>query len=384
MAGTFLEMVAVRGPLMRGSLGGRGSLSHRPGHFDRVPRTPDNWGLVEAKEVTEDELLRSAPGTSARQLKRWRMEGLMPRPIQRHVAGRRGSVSSYPPQAVGQLASLLRLRSQERRLDELRFRLWWQGYWVEEAALRATLVGLAEKSISELQGLRDRYGDAYGAADEVIRQLDASGLRHPFLRLIRYNIKGSSYDFQAVVYAIVLLAFGETPVWESPDVGADEADPDTRAAMERALGLVRAVQDRLDEVGPLVEEPVDVPGLFDRLLTAKVLPITTLSDVPKTASMEELNEARDFSRTIVQDLGAIATALERLVGRGAFGLGVFAVIERSESDASMLSLIILFIVRVTRALTPEERQNAWDVREALAEVAPKAREVIALKIQKEG
>jgi hypothetical protein len=312
------------------------------------------------------------------------MEGLMPRPIQRHVAGRRGSVSSYPPEAVGQLASLLRLRSEERRLDELRFRLWWQGYWVEEAALRATLVGLAEKSISELRDLRDRFGDAYGAADEVIRQLDASGLRHPFLRLMRYNIKGPSYDLEAVVYAIVLLAFGETPAWESPDVGADEADPDIRAVMEQALGLVRAVHDRWNEVGPLLEEPVDVPGLFDRLLTAKVLPITTLSDVPKTASMEELNEARDFSRTIVQDLGAIATALERLVGRGAFGLGVFAVIERSESDASMLSLIILFIVRVTRALTPEERQNAWDVREALAEVAPKAREVIALKIQKEG
>jgi hypothetical protein len=333
--------------------------------------------------VTEEALLRSAPGTTARQLKRWRMEGLMPRPIQRHVAGRRGSVSSYPPEAVGQLASLLRLRSEERRLDQLRFRLWWQGYWVGEEALRATLVGLAEESISELRRLRDRYGDAYGAADEVIRQLDTSGLRHPLFRLMRYNIKGSSYELEAVVYAIVLLAFGETPVWESPDVGADEADPDTRAVMERALGLVRAVQDRWDKVGPLVEEPVDVPGLFERLLTAGALPITNLPDVPKKASMEELDAARDFGRIVVEDLGTIATALERLVGRGAFGLGVFAVMERSEADPSRLALFVLFMVLVTRAFTPEERQNAQDVREALAEVAPKAREVIALNLRKD-
>lgn len=261
--------------------------------------------------------------------------------------------------------------------------LWWEEHWLDESALRSSLSSLANDSIAEFDGWRDQFGGAYGVADEIVKQLNATGVTHPLLRLLRYNIRGTQYDLDAVVYAIVLLAYGETPVWETPDVDADEADPDVRQVMERAIGFARAVQDKWGDVGPLIEEPADAPGLFERLIDAGVLPLTNLLTIPPQGSLEELNEARDHTRLLVENLGPIALALERRIGRGSFGLGVFALLARQTPDAKTLVLIILIMFALYRVLTDEERETFTGVREAIEEVAPMAREVVASDLRRQ-
>src|SRR5439155_6794105 len=98
--------------------------------------------------LTERELLEVARQhryeLTPRVLKRWRMEGLIPRPRQIHALGKRGSGSLYPPESVDQLLAVCELRDRERRFDELRFRLWWEGRWVEAEALRRSLLNLID------------------------------------------------------------------------------------------------------------------------------------------------------------------------------------------------------------------------------------------------
>jgi hypothetical protein len=334
---------------------------------------------VDEDGVSEEDLLAQFPEVSPRQLKRWRMEGIFPRPEQIHVEGRRGSASRYPSFAVEQLTAIQAIRENEHRFDEIRFALWWQGSWVEGTALRTTLSALVGEALSPLEELRERYGDPYGVADEVITQMRGSALRNPFVRLMRWNIKGTTYDLETGVYALVLLAFGEEPVWDATDVGSDEEDTSPRLVMERAMGLVRAVHESRSDLGPLSDDPPDAPGFFERLLAAGTLPLANLAEVPGSASLADLNDSRDIARVFVEELGPVAEALEIVIGRDAFGLGVFAVVSRLGTDSALHALLVSWLVLASRAWTDEERGTLAALRDALHDVAPKAREVIALK-----
>src|SRR2546423_125292 len=88
------------------------------------------------------------------QRKRWAREGLLPHPVQDHVRGIRGSESRYPPGTLEQLVAVARLHRSERRFDELRLDLWWEGYWVEPDRLRASLAGLLDDAVAEFREIR--------------------------------------------------------------------------------------------------------------------------------------------------------------------------------------------------------------------------------------
>ena len=59
---------------------------------------------------------------------------------------------------------------------------------------------------------------------------------------------------------------------------------------------------------------------------------------------------------------SFALALERLKGRGSFGLGVFALLARQAPNPRALALITIIMLMLFRALTEEERMNYIGVR----------------------
>lgn len=99
-------------------------------------------------------LLRLHPGgteiCTEAQFDRWVREGLLPRGKQVHTPGLQGSESLYPPGTDRQLLALRELRERERRLERLLVLMWWQGYTVDETALRDALKRLLQLQLNDL------------------------------------------------------------------------------------------------------------------------------------------------------------------------------------------------------------------------------------------
>ncbi|QBD80478.1 hypothetical protein EPA93_32695 [Ktedonosporobacter rubrisoli] len=76
---------------------------------------------------------------SVYQLARWHRAGLLPRPQQHPLKGGRGTCSLYPPGTGEQLLLLCSLRTCERRLAHLAWRVWLAGYRVEGKLIRIQL-----------------------------------------------------------------------------------------------------------------------------------------------------------------------------------------------------------------------------------------------------
>jgi hypothetical protein len=76
---------------------------------------------------------------SAAQLARWHRAGLLPRPRQQALGRAQGTQTLYPPGTGEQLLFLCSLRSHQRRLTLLAWKLWWAGYPVSLPVIRRQL-----------------------------------------------------------------------------------------------------------------------------------------------------------------------------------------------------------------------------------------------------
>jgi hypothetical protein len=85
------------------------------------------------------------------QLVRWHRTGLLPRPSQRPLGRGRGTVTAYPPGTAAQVVALCQIRDGERRLGRIAFRLWWDGFAVDLAVIRAQLQAVGHSIEADLQ-----------------------------------------------------------------------------------------------------------------------------------------------------------------------------------------------------------------------------------------
>jgi hypothetical protein len=76
---------------------------------------------------------------SASQLARWHRAGLLPRPRQRPLGRGKGTETIYPPGASAQVVALCQIKDEERRLDQVAFRLWWDGFAIDPELIKAQL-----------------------------------------------------------------------------------------------------------------------------------------------------------------------------------------------------------------------------------------------------
>src|SRR5215470_16804556 len=82
---------------------------------------------------------------SERQLVRWQNSGLLPRPRRRFLGRGRGSEAVYPEGATQRLLAICRIHQsdQEKRLDYVLWRLWWEGHNVDIKRVRQFLRDVA-------------------------------------------------------------------------------------------------------------------------------------------------------------------------------------------------------------------------------------------------
>ena len=93
------------------------------------------------------------------QLVRWHRAGLLPRPKRRGLGRGKGTETYYPPGTWKQLEALLRAKREDRRLREIAWRMWLEGFPVEEF-IRSDFTSSAEAFMEDLRSALDRFDSA--------------------------------------------------------------------------------------------------------------------------------------------------------------------------------------------------------------------------------
>ena len=107
---------------------------------------------------------------TAAQMARWHRAGLSPRPRQRALGQGRGTVSTCTAGTAAQVVAICQIKDDERRLDRIAFRLWWEGFAVQPSVIRGQLQAalLALEAGFQLED-RERRGHGSGAENLMRR-----------------------------------------------------------------------------------------------------------------------------------------------------------------------------------------------------------------------
>lgn len=354
-------MAACRAPLQRRLL-----VAHAAKFLTAV-RAPLTLSLV-AEHMTERQLLTAARRqgckVSADQLKRWRRAELIPRPIQTHPTGQLGSQATYPPGTLTRLLAVCELRKRFRRLERIRFELWWSGHYAGAMApIRAFLIAQLEGLLTELREHRDRFDDPFDAAEAATSDSNPH-LRHRGLRTMRRLAKDDQ-DFGSAMFAILLDLFGGEPAWDLKS--GDE--PSLAELVERATGVERAKTDRLfsgERLLPATTSIVDTIQDFGQS-------IFNLDDpgwAIREASDAQLVTARVQARLIVQGLPAVAHIVAARYGRDHAGLSVLGALD--STDPVLVTVVVQWALLMPSLMTTEaETTTVAKTLDALAVNADK-------------
>lgn len=253
---------------------------------------------------------------SPSQLGRLHRAGLIPAPQIRALGRGRGTESRYPPGTSACLVRVMEIHAREHRLTSTAWRLWWEDGGKIPAPARKLLVRAARSWDEE----RDRLvtllaGDEAGAPaavaemDQLYADAENDRLRGP-LGEARRNV--GRERFATVVRVLGEVGAGRF-ISRDHDGDADEAG----RLIDRALGLERGRTDRLASAAPwLNSDPgVDLGLLSDILGARSMVGLAEISD-------SQIDLARVEVQSLIGVVTAVAPLVERLHGRGAFGLGM--------------------------------------------------------------
>jgi hypothetical protein len=330
-------------------------------------RTPDPYGVDDW--LTEKELLaaarRNGCTVSADQLKRWRRAELIPRPRQRHPTGQRGSTTAYPPGTLTQLLAVCELRKRFKKLDRIRFELWWSGhYGGPTGPIRAFLIARLEALLTEAREHRDRFEDPADAAEAAVSgPIHAS--RNPALRVMRRLAKDDE-NVRSVLYAVLLELFGGEVPWDhdtragvatllnlfgaSVISDAPELEPSLRELVERATGFDRAKTDRLDEGVTLLPDGESFVDVIRTLFRARLFDLDEPGWAIEHATDNELETARIRAR-LTTGLSPIAQVVATQHGRDYAGMTFLAIADIR--DPAVVAVVFQYCVLIPSLWTPD-------------------------------
>ena len=211
---------------------------------------------------------------NAEKLRRWQRIGLLPR-VQRHGRGRgRGTESFYPAGSAEQLVALCRQVKERRVLRDAAWAIWWEGYWVKK---NWVLLGLVTQ-LAQIKVFFDVWvGDESEASEEPVEQLviQTQNERLPApMGSIRRSLGQEAFT---TFYILLSRVFGGDHLVLSDLEGEPEI-------MANGLGSdnTRETETILQAVG-------------------KTLNFHTLRDALVAATFEELCDARDEVRGVLND-----------------------------------------------------------------------------------
>ena len=276
---------------------------------------------------------------SPRQLKRWRLTGLVPSPTRQGLGRGRGSCSSYPPGTVELVVALAKLPRRSRAVAPATLSLFALGLSVDEAALRHAHSEWAARTLEKMQRAarsRDPLDLAEAAAKRTLRPFTRTGLGRQYLRRLRGRDEPARAVLLSAVTALTSVVISGVP--SSPEAFGEYLD---------AMGASQAL-----EAAGVPRDQAAHAFLADAGATEALgaLSLGSLSAVYSTAPLGELAEARDALNAVIawmtgpglqllqaSPLGPLVAGLGAdylgmlegdLVGRAAIGVPVVLTLRR--------------------------------------------------------
>lgn len=162
---------------------------------------------------------------TARQLKRWHTEGLLPAPRQVHRFGQKDSTTVYPSGTRGQVAALAIIARAFKRRTLRGWYLWRLGFQVPETYWRPRLLLAAERLTtgrSAIVQIIDEVPDISDPAVAAIERHSHQAVSHPFAGRLKQQI--GAHHLAAFLVDMVLMFGGEHPLWNEASASPDTND----------------------------------------------------------------------------------------------------------------------------------------------------------------
>jgi hypothetical protein len=259
---------------------------------------------------------------SARQLRRWVSEGLLPRPRQPGLgAGNGRAPRCFPKEAAGQLLALCRLRKTISSIKGIGWELFWQSYEVGEKFWRPELKRAARDLDAKLAQIK-RAGVGDGEIpDKVFDMLSLiyhSSTDNKIIRQIRKRLDEGR--FQTFLMTMLQTATGRyegLPKWHD----ATEHD-EAAAILTRGFGLQQIGRAEVQShIGaPQLDATIDAPLSWLAMRLRQGSAAASL----RAASDQDIRSARDELRSILTLLSDAAGALRSEFGERASALNTLS------------------------------------------------------------
>src|ERR1700733_9866438 len=111
-----------------------------------------------APAESRDEVIQRALvlgyAVSPTQLARWHRAGLLPRPRQQALGRGRGTETLYPAGTALQVVAICQIKDEERRLERIAFRLWWEGFSVDLSVIQGQLAAAVQSFEQSIRQVR--------------------------------------------------------------------------------------------------------------------------------------------------------------------------------------------------------------------------------------
>lgn len=217
----------------------------------------------------------------------------------RYPGGRRGAETVYPGGTAERVLRIAQMKTRTKNLDEIAWRLWWEGRNVDAKLVKTYLYKIAsrwDKRRSELRVAAAVYLGEVEADRDLLDETFHKKRIHPPLGTIRRRLKnGDAYvEFLNLLVNLML--------------GRAESDRQQIEIFEKATGY-RFASSESDEFSS-GEEAITLMNEFAKLKWA---------DYAKSLGDEDLRLSRDFVRLIttsLQNLGEIMHDLYGGTGQG--------------------------------------------------------------------
>lgn len=244
----------------------------------------------------------------------------------RYPGGRRGVETVYPGGTAERVLRIAQMKTHTKNLDEIAWRLWWEGRNVDAVLVRTYLYKIAsrwDKRLSELRVAAAVYlGDAEADHDLLDEAFHKRRI-HPPLGTIRRRLKNGD-EYVEFLNLLVNLMLGHA-----------ESDSHQIEIFENATGY-RFASSESDDLSPGAEA-MNLMNEFAKLNWA---------DYAKTLGDEDLRSSRDFVRLItssIQNLGEIMHDLYGGTGQG-YALAAKALKGAIDDPDQQIACLLLYSV----------------------------------------
>jgi hypothetical protein len=276
------------------------------------------------------------------QIEDWRGAKLLPSPDIRFL-GRYGTKAVYPAGTSRQLVALCQIHRKHRKLKDVAWYLWLNGFPLEKLAWRPTLdraVDWWEKTTP----LMERFffqGNDNALSDKALDLLEHNKdkrSKDPIFTQIRRRI-GSNNIPSLFVMALELLSGRlEHGTFKNLESGETDKFPrGDRKIFAHAMGFKRAWVDHLPGGKPILSG-----SIASELISLSRTLIHNRGKSIKNASVAEVEETRDELLAVLTILFQAGYLREQAYGKHALGLGMVQYLAKEERPKQQAILISLW------------------------------------------